>query len=185
MAQFVLHVPDIDASGKDFRFAIDDAWLASALAGSGMRCGGEGQLELHAQRQGADILVRGHVHVPIVASCVRCLGDARVDVDADVTSLFTARGRALRPEPDELELSPEDLEREFYSGSDITLDPVVRELVLVECPMQPLCADDCPGIEVPRHVRPPRPTDDGREATVDPRFAPLMKLARELSHNEE
>ncbi|MFW6067577.1 MAG: YceD family protein [Myxococcota bacterium] len=177
MAQLVLHVPDIDASGKDFRFELSTAWLGEALADAPVRpAGGAGSLQVHAQRSGADILVHGHIRTRVVAECVRCLGDAVVDVDADVTSLMTARGPELRPEPDEVELTPEDLEREFFSGTEIVLDSLVREHILLECPMQPLCAETCAGIDIPKHVRPP--SED--EEPVDPRLAPLMKLAKQM-----
>lgn len=186
MAEFVLHVPDIDASGKDFRFAVSSAWLGGVLADAALRpAGDDGSLELHAQRQGADILVHGRLRAHVVAECVRCLGDAPFDVDTTVASLFTARGPALRPEPDEAELTPEELEREFYTGNDIVLDSLVREQVILEIPMQPLCDAACEGIQVPEHVRPPEPDAQSTDDAVDPRLAPLKELARQLSPDED
>src|SRR4030065_464925 len=68
---------------------------------------------------------------------------------------LAARARGLRPEADELELTPEDLDREFFTGDRIVLDDLVREQLILEAPMQPLCRQDCPGIPVPAHLRPP------------------------------
>jgi uncharacterized protein len=185
MPMFVLQVQDIDASGKDFHFEFDAAWLGQAVAGTGLRAGTGGVLDVHAQRTGTDILVQGHVQTRVVAECVRCLADTPLDVDVSIASLLTARSAALRPEPDEVELTPEDLEHDFYSGSEIVLDSVVREHIILECPMQPLCADDCPGIAVPSHVRPPEGSVLDRETGVDPRLAPLLDLAGKLPKDQE
>ncbi|MFW5924651.1 MAG: YceD family protein [Myxococcota bacterium] len=179
MAHFVLHVPDIDASGKDFQFPLDTAWLGPAVEDAGLRPAEEGTVEVHAQRSGVDILVYGTIRTRLFAQCVRCLGDAPVNVDARLSSLMKARGAEVRPEPDEVELTPEDLEREFYSGTEIVLDTLVREHILLECPMKPLCAESCAGIEVPEHVRPPE------EDPVDPRLAPLQQLAREMQNSSQ
>ena len=35
------------------------------------------------------------------------------------------------------------------------LDDVVRENLILEVPMKPLCSESCKGIEIPAHVRPP------------------------------
>ena len=51
------------------------------------------------------------------------------------------------------------------------MDNIVREFLILEVPMQPLCSEDCAGIDIPAHVK--APEDFG---AVDPRLAPLMKL---------
>jgi hypothetical protein len=55
------------------------------------------------------------------------------------------------------------------------LDDLVREHMVLEVPMQPLCSEQCEGIAVPEHLRPP--PDVFREpGAVDPRLAPLQRL---------
>jgi uncharacterized protein len=144
----------------------------------------EGRLVLHAHKQGTDIVLHGHVSAGLVVECSRCLGEAPIDVSVDVASLLTARSADLRPEPDELELTPEDLEREFYSGDHIVLDAVVRENLLLEVPIKPLCAEECPGIPVPADVAGPADLRTS-EGGVDPRFAPLMEMVGKLKSTEE
>lgn len=187
MAEFVLNVQDIDEAGKEYDFPVTPAWLARALEDTDVdpsEDAGEGRLVMHAHRQGSDIVLHGHVTAGLVVECARCLGEAPVDVSVDVASLLTARSTELRPEPDEVDLTPEDLERDFYSGDEIVLDDVVRENLLLEVPIKPLCAEDCPGIPVPADVAGPsdiRATEDG----VDPRLAPLKELVGKLAPTEE
>ncbi len=180
MAELVLHAKDIDADGKAYEFPLSASFMAAALASSELRTVDDApapRARLFAQRQGADILVVGSVQAKLVAACVRCLEDASVDVNAEVGTLYIARGANLRPAPDEDELSPEELSREFFDGDVIELDDVVREHILLEVPMQPLCREDCPGIDVPAHVRPP--ADFGKER--DPRLAALGEIAGRLA----
>lgn len=183
MAEFVLNVHDIDEDGKDYSFPLTSAWLDVALAGCELRADTAagtdvGAVAVRAQKSGADIVVNGTVHAVLVAQCNRCLADAPVSVDAAVVALLTARGPGLRPEADEIELTPEDLDREFFTGDRIVLDDLVREQLILEAPMQPLCREDCPGIPVPEHLRPPpelaSPDASGRP--IDPRLAPLLAL---------
>lgn len=179
MPQFVLKLQDIDSVGRQYSWPVRTEWLASELKGTDLSVDaarGEGRLDVTAQRSGADVLVTGRVSAGIVAECVRCLEDAKIAVDAELASLFTARGVGHRPPSDEEDLSPEELMREFFSGEEIVLDEVIREQIILDVPMQPLCREDCPGIEVPAHVRPP--ADFGAEAgeDLDPRMAPLKNL---------
>ncbi len=189
MAQFVLHVPDIEAAGKEYHFVVPPAWVASVLDGSDLRAdmaAGDGALDVRADLTGKDVLVTGTLKSRVVTDCVRCLEDAGVDVDVKLAWLFTPRGEGRPPEPADTEVSPDEIDRELFSGDDIELDELVREHLVLEVPMQPLCAEDCPGIEIPEHVRPP--ADFGKTegaGDVDPRLAPLMRLAAGLRKKKE
>ncbi|MBX3273287.1 MAG: DUF177 domain-containing protein [Sandaracinaceae bacterium] len=182
----MLDVHDLSDAGKSYDFPVRTEWLAVALEGTGVRVSDtapEGRLAFHAHKQGADILIQGRVTSTLVTACSRCLEDAVVHVDADITRLLTARSAELRPEPDELELTPEDLDRDFYVGERVVLDDAVRENLLLEVPIQPLCRADCAGIPVPVHVR--GPADLSAPAGgVDPRLAPLLSLVGKFPTEE-
>lgn len=161
MAEFEIKVTELDAGGKDFVFPIRAVWLAAELESLGEAREGmtapedDGEVSVFADKTGPDVILRGRVKGAIVAPCSRCLKPARIPVDSELALLMTARGRHHRPEPGEEEMSPEEIEREFFTGDTIVLDDVVREHLLVEVPMQPLCAETCPGIPVPASVRGP------------------------------
>ncbi len=192
MPEFVLNVQDIDEVGKSYVFSITPAWLASALSGTDVRVderAPEGRVELTAHKQGADVVVRGRLTSALVTECSRCLEDARIPVNVEVVSLMTARGADLRAEPDELELTPEDLDREFFTGDRVVLDAVIREHLLLEVPIQPLCTDGCPGIPVPAAVAGPSDLHSDPSGVggggIDPRLAPLLKLVGKNEPTEE
>ena len=186
MPRFVFQLKDIHETGRDYSFVLDRSWLQEALSDCPLavdREGVPGQVQLCLQRDGADVLVTGRVRATLRAECSRCLGPAPLDVDAAIGALLTARGPAFRPEPDEIELTPEELDRSFYTGSTIVLDDLVREQLILELPMQSLCSQDCPGIAVPDQLRPP-PGVFGEPDEVDPRLAPLKALGAKADDKE-
>ncbi len=177
MPELVLHIHEIDEDGKDYSFALAPAWLDSVLADANLRCDpacGAGSLAVHAQKNGPEFLVHGQLKAGLLAQCGRCLADAKVSVSVPFASLFCrASNKAM---PVSLELSEDDLQREEFSGHELVLDQLVREQLVLECPMQPLCSPLCQGIEVPKNVRPPADIFGTSDAPVDPRLAPLMRL---------
>ncbi|MCG8554337.1 MAG: DUF177 domain-containing protein [Proteobacteria bacterium] len=186
MPRFVFQLKDIHEAGRNYLYTLDRSWLTEALSDCPLevdREGAPGQVQLRLQRDGADVLVTGSVRATLRAECSRCLGPAPLNVDAAVGALLTARGPAFRPEPDELELTPEELDRSFYTGSTIVLDGLIREQLILELPMQPLCSQDCPGIAVPDRLRPP-PGVFGEPCEVDPRLAPLKALGAKADDKE-
>ena len=59
-----------------------------------------------------------------------------------------------------------------YDGETVVLDDFVREAILLEIPIFPLCSEDCPGIR-PQALQAPA---DDVASPVDPRLAPLGAL---------
>lgn len=187
MPEFVLNVQDIDEAGKSYDFPVTQAWLDSVLGDTDVRPGSEadGALTLRAHKQGVDVVLDGWVKASLIAECARCLEDTPITVDSRFAALLTARTAEVRPEPDEVELTPEDLDRDFYTGEQIVLDEAVREHLLLEVPMQLLCDEGCAGITVPEEIAGPadlRTNENGK--VVDPRLAPLMKLVGKVPTEE-
>jgi len=183
MAELVLHVPDIDEAGKDYAFELAAAWLDPQLADATLRLDpefGPGSLAVHAQQNGSEYLVTGRLRAHLLTECSRCLGDAKVPVDVELAALYTRGGAKSgahdRASDSELDIDEDDdLSRETFTGNDIALDDLVREHLVLEVPMQPLCSEQCQGIAVPKHLRPPEDTFGAADA-VDPRLAPLQRL---------
>lgn len=183
MSAFVLQIQDLDESGRDWSFAIDEDWLASALADTDLRPGSQqGRLSVHAQRNGQDVLVQGRIEAHLLATCARCLGDAPLDLDLALAALFSPQH--MRPDDhDEIDVRLDEVNRDYYAGREIVLDPMIREYLLLETPMKPLCSEACEGIAVPAHLRPPEAIFG--ESAPDARLAPLLKLKEALTKNEE
>ncbi len=99
--------------------------------------------------------------------CSRCLEVFEKDV-----SQTKKKHIELYPSEETLMLSPEDLDVTFMEEPDIiNLEDIVREELILEIPMKPLCRPDCPGIPSPYLFF----EEPERE---DPRFAILKNLLK-------
>jgi len=88
-------------------------------------------LVLESLRGGA-LVAAGTVDAQWAGECVRCLGLARGRLHVEVRELFD-------PDSDNEETYP-------LGGDQVDLEPLVRDAVLLELPLAPLCADDCQGL---------------------------------------
>jgi uncharacterized protein len=118
-----------------------------------------------ATRTGEGVLVQGEFYTEIPAECVRCLEDYTQPIKTDTAELF------YYPPS----LAPEG---EFILGEDgfIDLGPLVRELSLLEMPMQPICKTDCKGLcpECGQNLN--EGSCDCVVDDIDPRMAALKAL---------
>jgi uncharacterized protein len=197
MAELVLHVQDIDETGKDYTFELTPAWLDTTLRDATLRADPaytSGRLDVHAQQNGTEYLVNGSVSAHLITECGRCLGEAKLDVETQFATLFhrgtsklhNERVHTHTHEVDDLALADDDdLQREEFVGHDIPLDELVREHIVLEVPMQPLCSEDCEGIAVPKQVRPPEDVFGTKDERVDPRLAPLQRLRDKVPPNKD
>ncbi|MEA3078292.1 MAG: hypothetical protein QOF60_3200, partial [Actinomycetota bacterium] len=78
------------------------------------------------------LLASGTISAPWRAECTRCLGPAQGRIDFGFRELF--------------EKVPRDGESYRLGHDSIDMEPLVREQVLLELPLVPLCAADCQGL---------------------------------------
>jgi uncharacterized protein len=81
------------------------------------------------------IMAAGTVEAPWRGECRRCGGEVEGQVVASVRERFVPAGGAA-----------EDEDAYPYSDDTIDLEPMVRDAVLLELPLAPLCAEDCRGL---------------------------------------
>ena len=114
------------------------------------------------------ITLTGTIRAPWVAECRRCLDDVVGEALVELEEVF-------EPRPIPGETYPID-------GDDIDLEPVVRDAVLLQLPLAPLCREDCrgPAPEV-FPALPATDADPGDEdgPPRDPRWAALDVLREE------
>ena len=91
-----------------------------------------GTLRLESVMEG--ILVTGSVSGDADIECARCLKTLASAVDVEVCELFTAPGH--------------EAEDDAYrvQGSEIDLEPMLRDAVGLALPLNPLCRADCAGL---------------------------------------
>lgn len=81
------------------------------------------------------LLVQGKFEGKVTAECVRCLSEFEQPLDIDFSELYAFSPRSISESG---LLLPED--------AHIDLEPLVREYLLIEVPISPLCRPDCKGL---------------------------------------
>ena len=90
------------------------------------------------------VRVSGKVDAAVELICSRCgkrfrqPASSRFDLELDPMEAM--------PGGDEAELRSGDLDVEFYRGGSFELNDLMREQILLQVPMKPLCRDDCKGL---------------------------------------
>jgi uncharacterized protein len=136
--------------------------------------GAELLLDLRLESVVEGVLATGRVSGSLVAECVRCLDPVETEVDADFQELFYY---------DLEDLTAEELEEAVSVVEELVdVEPLVRDAVMLDLPLQPLCEPDCPGLcsECGAHL-----ADDPEHAheSVDPRWAALSALSTDRTQD--
>ncbi|MDI6755060.1 MAG: DUF177 domain-containing protein [Thermodesulfobacteriota bacterium] len=140
-------VEDISGEGREENFIQDENWMEERLAGETKRpfhFTGPIKIHLKLSRSGRVILLRSRIEVRVEWICARCLEPFL----RTLTSEFTT---SLKPKPDfplpeEVELSREDLETDFYQGGEINVAPLVQDQILLTLPPKAICGEECRGL---------------------------------------
>jgi len=109
-------------------------------------------------------VLQGKLETIITQDCSRCLKPVSITLVIDIQEQFSRLSRA----------GNEEILR--FAGEEIDITEVLREYILLNLPVKPLCAPDCRGL-CP-HCGIDRNTDscDCNPKSVDPRLAALEKL---------
>lgn len=182
---FTVAVKDVERKEQEREWTVPLQWLEWALhASEAGPTSTPGRLTATVEKNGGQFLVRGTIEVQVQLPCARTLEPAIYDLRPQLFLMLTqqggAPGRATRrsrtvEEPGAL--TEEDAAHDTFSGEVIALDPFVREQVLLELPMFPLRSDL--RSEASAAIGAP-PENSAQRLAVDPRLAPLQKLADQL-----
>jgi uncharacterized protein len=206
LPELKINVGDLDAGGKHFRFVLRGPWIRGILEDhEATAAGPDGELDVRASSSGTAVVVHGTLKADLTVPCARCLTPVLVTVDEPLSLLFVpghapaprtteakasddrdarrakdAKKKRRAADEEEYELSSEEADTLPYEGENIILDDVIRDELILETPIFPLCSEDCPGMS-PNPLETGRDSQDatqgsGEHAAVDPRLLPLLRL---------
>jgi len=114
---------------RDFPFEIPHVRLQDDLDLTDL----DGTVRVTRTPQG--LLVQVKMYASASTECVRCLTDFAYDLNVDFSELYAFNRRSVT---DSNLILPED--------GKIDLEPLLREYMLLEFPINPLCKPDCKGL---------------------------------------
>ena len=172
-------VEDIPQEGQEATFSQDGSWLDERLAGEparSFRFVGPILVRLDLLRTGRMVLVRSRIEAQVEWRCARCLESFRRTLSSEYTTTLKPRPSSPSPSPEEVELTREDLETDFYEGEEIQLTPLVQDQVLLALPQKAICREDCRGLCPRCGKNLNRESCQCQDITLDPRFEPLRSF---------
>jgi uncharacterized protein len=193
MARFVYPIKDLEDSVREVREPLPPTWLAKILEETDVTPSAEdGLLEASLTVTGRNVLVRGMVRTTVLVPCARCLQPSSFPIEGELALLLVPdkppkgkspntkgngekkqRSHAVEGDDDGYQIEPGETELDTYTGDEVVLDGFVREAILLELPIFPLCSEACPGIgALPSETAEPAT----EESQIDPRLAPLLEL---------
>lgn len=146
---------------REFEFEFPELTLESDLQLTNLTA----TAKFSRTRQGLILEMSAQALTPL--QCARCLDM----FDQKLSSLFTELFAFDERSTDEAELTvPKD--------GVIDLAPLLREYLILEIPIKPICKPDCSGIQTEED-------GDQTEEYIDPRLAPLKDLLDNAAETDE
>lgn len=183
-----IFIKDIPTEGLDLHFdSKSDIWFRDVLTESlsEMRQKEDhGRADFRLVRTGGNVDCAGNLACDCHPTCSRCLKvfSQPIDIPLHLTlaPLYEEPRQLEMDHKEEVELVKEDLNFCFYDGDSFNLSEMIREQIILELPLQPLCGEACKGL-CPHcghdlncgscHCRPEQ---------TDARWAPLKSLKTKL-----
>jgi uncharacterized protein len=134
------HMPLVfDTRGLGPADARTQTRTAPAPAGLGVAMvnvpeGAEFSLDVTLEGVAEGVLVTATVQAPLVGECARCLELFASQTEVRFTELFAR------------DADGDEADGYLLVGDLLDLEPALRDALVLELPLAPLCSDDCPGL---------------------------------------
>ena len=102
------------------------------------------EVDIYVYKNDERVFLEGMLKSILELRCVRCLENFPFSINSNFH--YTLLPVSSVSFPEEMELTPEDLEIEYFDGKQVDLFPLVREQVILAVPLNPLCKDTCKGL---------------------------------------
>jgi uncharacterized protein len=99
--------------------------------------GAQLELDVELEKVTDGVLVTGTVAAPLAGECARCLEPFSSAITVSIAELFARQARGAADEAEDGYVLDGDL---------LDLEPALRDALVLELPLAPLCAEDCPGL---------------------------------------
>jgi uncharacterized protein len=185
---------NINSSDKQFRIPVIMKINISDIVEEGVKChlsedmreeslfrsSGPVNAHIELSRRGEEIRVEGEITGSLSLQCSRCLKDFNVDIMFDFDSVYHPCSTVARGEGHEI--PAEEAEIGFYQGEEIDIGYVVKEQLILNIPMKPLCEIECKGLCPVCGKDLNKESCGCKKEKIDKRFEPLKSI---LSNRKE
>lgn len=130
-----IRIPDIPNEGLDIEF--EETIEAGAVSAPV-------KARIKIEKIDAEVMVSGDLRAELKLQCSRCLKEFYRTLSVPIEAVYHPV-EELKGE-DRHEIAAEELDMDFYSGEELDLAGLLKEQIMLNVAMKPLCDDTCKGI---------------------------------------
>ena len=131
-----ISLPDIPEEGLELDYeeavSLEEASLVGPVA-----------IRLSVRKVDREVVLSGGIKATLALQCGRCLKEFQKELDIPVEVVYDAVDDVT---DDRHELKSDEMDMGFYRGDELDVGELVREQLLLNIQMKPLCNEDCKGI---------------------------------------
>lgn len=132
--------------------------------------------ELSITKVGPELVISGDINAMAELECSRCLKHYKSGIDVSVNVMYHPLDE-LKDESKH-EIREDELDMGFYSGNEFDVSELLKEQLVLNIPMKPLCDEACKGICPKCGIDLNINGCNCNLDSVDPRLEVLRKLLR-------
>jgi uncharacterized protein len=132
------------------------------------------------EQKGSGVRFVGRLKAEVGLSCVRCVEPVNETIDPQFELFFELHEKDLFENNDEVELEEADTSTAFIVGSELFVDEVMHEQVLLAIPMKPLCDAECKGLCSTCGANLNENSCGCPVPVINPAFEPLLEFKKRL-----
>lgn len=140
--------------------------------------------EITLTNTGGVLLLRGHVATKLNLECGRCLEPLVEGVETELEEEFDLVTARNAYHQEEVQAVDEDSPASVIQGNVLNLGELLRQDLLLAAPLQPLCQEDCPGLDPATGRKRTGPVSEQEQEEVE-RDNPLRRLGEMLAAKRE
>jgi uncharacterized protein len=176
----IFRVEDIPPQGKQESFQEEQGPLNERLGGetsnSGLFFSDPVRVRVNLSRSGKIILVKSAIEARVKCTCARCLDPFTLTLSSEIRFSLKPRPDPNLASAEEVELTRDDVETDFYEGEDVDVSPLIQDQALLTLPSKVICREDCRGLCPHCGKNLNRETCQCRSSEIDPRLASLKNF---------
>ncbi|MGQ9569328.1 MAG: YceD family protein [Thermodesulfovibrionales bacterium] len=102
------------------------------------------QAQMKINKTYREVLISGDIKADVELQCSRCLKDFKLTMTIPFDVVYNPIDELKNEE--RYELKQDELDMGFYSGDELDISELIKEQIILNIPMKPLCNELCKGI---------------------------------------
>ncbi len=136
---------------------------------------------MRVEKKVNEVFIKGIVNGEVELQCSRCLKDYIMPIKTIFE--ITYHPVEILNKEELVELKKDEMEVDFYREGLIDTEDIIRDQILLNIPMKPLCSENCKGLCPVCGIDLNEFKCQCEKKEIDPRFAVLQSLLRRMKAN--